>query len=219
MNFPASHPFLSGLPNEVSARLAARAKILRFRAGALIFSKGDSGSAIYLVRRGFVKIDSRSLQGKEAVFMLAREGDCFGDIALLDGLPRTANAVAGDDCELLIIERRDFMPFLTEYPQIALNIIGVLCARLRRTTEQVEDIMFLDLRGRLARTLLHLEKTAAKNGTISMTQQHLAELVGLSREMINKELQIWASNNWIVLRRGEIEILRPDSIEALLFEA
>src|SRR5437899_2908954 len=99
------HPFFSDLPDEIRTRLNTYAKKKRYGGGTTIFNKGDPGTSLFVVRSGVVKIEVRSRQGKEAVFSLLRAGDFFGEIALLDGLPRTANAVAFADCELFIIDR------------------------------------------------------------------------------------------------------------------
>jgi CRP/FNR family transcriptional regulator, cyclic AMP receptor protein len=214
----SQHPFFSDLPIQVRARLNAYIKTKRYSSGATIFQKGDPGTGLFVVRSGTVKIEVRSSRGKEAVFNLMKAGDFFGEIALLDGLPRTANAMAFPDCELLMIDRRDFMPILQSQPALMSKLLKEICGRLRRTTEQVEDLMFLDLRGRLARTLLRLSETSKTPGKVAVTQRDLAEIVGLSREMINRQLQSWKKSNWVDLGRKEIVILRPDLIGGIVSE-
>src|SRR5262249_10538534 len=125
-------------------------------AGATIFDRGDPGSSLFAICAGTVKIINRSWDGKDAVLNLISAGEIFGEIALLDGQPRTAGAGAVTDCELLVIDRRNVLPMIASEPDVALNLIEILCARLRRTSEQVEDVMFLDLPGRLAKRLLWL---------------------------------------------------------------
>ena len=99
-----------------------------------------------------MKISAPSAEGKGAVFNLISEGAIFGEIAVLDGLPRTADATALTDCELMVIERRDFITLIRERAEFAVKLIEVLCRRLRHTTGQLEDVMLLDLPGRLAKT-------------------------------------------------------------------
>jgi CRP-like cAMP-binding protein len=99
---------------------------------------------------------NRNANGGAAVFNVLGKGDIFGEIALLDGNPRTADATAATDCELFVIERRDFLPLMREEPDIALGIIEILCSKLRWTTEQAEEVMFLDLPSRLAKALVRL---------------------------------------------------------------
>src|SRR3954469_15941711 len=150
------HPMFSVLDPDAIDRLASYSHSRSVAAGTAIFAKGDPGTSLFAVCSGTVKISNRSFEGKDAVFNLLNAGEIFGEIALLDGRPRTAEALALTDCELMIIDRRDFVPLVKSQPDIALNIIEVLCARLRRTSEQVEDVIFLDLPARLAKTLLRL---------------------------------------------------------------
>src|SRR5262249_27374294 len=144
-----------------------------------IFAKGDPGSSLFAICRGTVKISVPSVDGHDAVFNLIGKGDIFGEIALLDGRPRTADAVAITDCELFIIERRDFLPLVREEPDIALKLIEILCARLRHTTEQAENLMFLHLPGRLAKTLLRLSDGNGLAGErkVAVTQKELGNII------------------------------------------
>jgi len=122
------------------------------------------------------------------------------------------------DCELMVIERRDFVPLLREQPEIAIKLIEMLCARLRQTTEQVEDVMFLDLRSRLAKTLLRLVKNAkptSRGPRIALTQSDIGEIIGMSRESTNKQLREWQDRKWLLLERGGIVILAPDALEEI----
>jgi CRP/FNR family transcriptional regulator, cyclic AMP receptor protein len=167
---------------------------------------------------GTLKVSSPSPDGRSAIFNLISEGSVVGEIALLDGLPRTADATAVTDCELMVIERREFIPLIREQPEIALRIIEVLCGRLRQTTEQLEDIMFLDLPGRLAKTLLHLAKKAkpTPNGPkVTLTQSDVGKIIGMSRESTNKQLRAWQDRKWLRLERGGVVILKPDALAEL----
>lgn len=212
------HPLFASLDCGVREKLAAYAITKRFERGATIFEKGGPGTCLFAVCAGIVRVSGPSSEGRDAVFSLIGEAEVFGEIALLDGQPRTAEAQAFTDCELMIIDRRDFLPLLRSQPDLAVKIIEVLCARLRRTTEQVEDIMFLDLKGRLIKTLLRLSATTNPPGRIPMTQRELAQIVGLSREEINKQLRIWAGNSWVRLERRAIVVLQPDALAAVVAE-
>src|SRR4029077_1233547 len=121
-----------------------------------IFAKGDPGSSLFAICRGTVKISIPSVDGHDAVFNLMGKGDIFGEIALIDGQPRTADAIAVTDCELFVIERRDFLPLMREEPEIALKMIEILCSKLRQTTEQAAELMSLALPSRLAKALMRL---------------------------------------------------------------
>ena len=186
--------------------------------GATIFAKGEPGQSMFAVCSGTVKISVPSLEGKDAVFNFINEGGLFGEIALLDGHPRTADAIAITKCQLMMIDRRDFLPLIRSYPELATKIIDVLCMRLRHTSEQVEDIVFLDLPGRLAKALLRLAgdcDTSTKSQKIAITQREIGEVIGMSRESTNKQLRDWQRRKWIRLERGGIVILQHAALKAL----
>lgn len=180
------------------------------RKGVTIFAKGDPGSCLFAIGEGVVKISIPSVGGHSPVINLLGKGDIFGEIALLDGRPRTADAIALTECHLLLIERRDLLPLLREDPDISFKLTEILCDRLRRTTEQAENLMFLDLSVRLAKTLLRL--ASGKVSRVSITQQDLGDLIGMSRESTNRQLRKWEGNRWVRLERRGIVIT---SVEAL----
>jgi len=189
--------------------------------GTNIFAKGDPGTSLFAIGSGTVKISVPSVEGKDAVFNVLGGGSIFGEIALLDGLPRTADATASTDCELYIIERRDFLPVMREEPEIALRIIEILCSRLRRTTEQAEEVMFLDLPSRLAKALMRLlegDPGATRERKISITQKDLGNIIGMSRESTNKQLRLWEDKKWVRLERNAVVILAPDPLAAIADE-
>jgi len=185
--------------------------------GTNMFAKGDPGTSLYAVGVGTVKISVPSVDGKDAVFNVLGKGAIFGEIALLDGNPRTADAIAVTDCELYFIERRAFLPLIREEPEIALKIIEILCSKLRRTTEQAEEIMFLDLPSRLAKALMRLEAETGYTGErkISITQRELGNIIGMSRESTNKQLRIWQGKKWVRLERNAVVILAANSLAAI----
>jgi len=210
------HPIFRGVDDAAVKQLFKYAKVLAFKRGATIFARGDSGDRLYAVRSGTVRISISAPDGRGATFNLIGSNEIFGEIALLDGQKRTANAIAHTDCELLAIERRDFLPFLERQPKLALNFIELLCERLRRTSEQVEHVMLSDLSGRLAKTILALgTKDGEPNNTITATQREISEMVGATRESVNKELRRWAKQHWIALTPGEIAVLDQDALQGL----
>jgi len=144
------------LPPPVIEHVGSYMKTRRVARGTTIFAKGDPGTGLMGVLAGTVKVSVASADSKDIVLNLFHEGQVFGEIALLDGRPRTADAIAMSDCEFVVIERRDFVPFLSSHPDVMLKFIEILCSRLRRTSEQVHDIRFLNLPTRLAKTLLQL---------------------------------------------------------------
>jgi CRP/FNR family cyclic AMP-dependent transcriptional regulator len=210
------HPLFGAIAPELLARLSAYATTRTVPRGDTIFAKGDPGNSLYAVCAGTVKISVPSADGKDAVFNLVGEGEIFGEIALLDGQPRTADATALTDCELMVIERRDFLDLVRNQPEIALKLMEVLCARLRHTSEQVEDVLFLDLPGRLAKILLQLTaKAELPVRRVTMTQREIGQMIGMSRESTNKQLRDWEDRRWVRLERGGIVVLEPDALAAV----
>jgi len=208
------HPMFSVLDPDVIDRLASYSHSRSVAAGTAIFAKGDPGSSLFAVCSGTVKISNRSPEGKDAVFNLINPGEIFGEIALLDGRPRTADAVAMADCELMVIDRRDFIPLVRTRPDVALRLIEVLCARIRHTSEQVEDVLFLDAPARLAKALLWLTKDAKppRQAKVAITQREIGQIIGISRESTNKQLRLWEDQRWIRLERGGLVVLSPDPL-------
>ena len=216
-----SHPLFRDLPPAVIEHLGSYMKTRRVARGTTIFAKGDPGSGLMGVLAGAVKVSVASADGKDIVLNVFREGDIFGEIALLDGRPRTADATAMSDCELIVIERRDFVPFLSSQPDVMLKFIEILCSRLRRTSEQVQDITFLNLPTRLAKTLLQLTggvQGSAMPSKASITQREISQMIGMSRESTNKQLRAWAKRGWIRLERGGVGVLAADKLTAIAAE-
>jgi len=164
---------------------------------------------------------SPSVDGRQVVLTTFREGDVFGEIALLDGKDRTADAVAQTDCELLVIERRSFVPFLMSNPEVALRLLAVLCERLRRTTEQVEDMLFRDLPSRLAKKLLSLAAASGERSerglriATRLSQRELGTMVGMSRESVNKQLRQWQGDGIIASEHGCILLTDERTLQDL----
>ncbi|HEU4662078.1 MAG TPA: Crp/Fnr family transcriptional regulator [Pseudolabrys sp.] len=213
------HPFFKGLDASIIDQFARHAVTRKIKKGGLVFRKGDAGSTLYAVTAGSIRISSSSEDGKDTTFNLILPGQIFGEISCFDGGERTAGAVAVEDSELIAIERRDFMHLLSEYPEVAIKLIEVLCGRLRHTSEQVEDIVFLGLPERLAKVLLHLYRRPPgtnAGGKIRVTQREISQMIGASRESANKQLRNWERKKWVRLERGGVAILAPDALDALI---
>ncbi len=212
------HPIFSDLEPDAFDQLCRYVKHSHLKRGVTIFSKGDAGNCLYAVISGTVKMSTSSAEGRNAILNLIGTGEVFGEIALLDGRERTTDAIANSDCELYVIDRREFIPFLHEQPALAMKFIQLLCARLRRTSEHVEQIILQDLPGRLASALLRLTekpKQPRAERTIVITQQEISEMVGMSRESINKQLRAWEHRNWVRLEHGAIVVLDAHALELL----
>jgi CRP-like cAMP-binding protein len=212
--FFRNHPIFGILGPELLQQLRSHARLKTIERGTTVFSKGDPGTSLFAILEGQVKVVSFSAQGKNAVFNVLSAGDIFGEIALLDGGERTADVIAITDCKLLVIERRDFLPLVHSRPEIAQKLIEVLCERLRNTSRQVEEVMFLDLSAKLARALLRLKENSGER-KIALTQTEIAQIVGASRESTNKQLRDWENLKWIHLERGEIVLIDTESLAAV----
>src|ERR1700704_1618868 len=212
------HPYFCDLEPEAFDQLCRYAKHATLKRGAAICSKGDPGNSLYAVISGTVKISTSSADGRSAIFNLIGPGEIFGEVALLDGLARTADATAHTNCEIFVIDRREFIPFVKSQPALAMKFIELLCMRLRWTSDQVEQVILQNLPGRLASALIRLtekHKLAPGDQTIAITQQEISEMVGMTRESINKQLRAWATRKWVRLEHGAIVVLDAESLQAL----
>ncbi len=212
------HPMFSDLAPEAMDQLCRYAKLTSLKRGAALFSKGDPGTSLYAVISGTVKISVSSPDGRNAILNLIGPGEVFGEIGVLDGKARTADATANTNCELFLIDRREFLPFVRSQPALAMRFVELLCARLRWTSDQVEQVILQDLPGRLASALLGLterRKLDPTSRTIAITQQEISEMVGMTRESINKQLRAWAARDWVRLEHGAIVLLNPEPLRGL----
>ena len=212
------HPIFCDLDAEAFEQLGRYARHTTLKRGATIYSKGDPGNSLYVVISGTAKMSISSPGGRSAILNLIGPGEIFGEIALLDGRERTTDATANTNCEVFIIDRREFIPFVRSQPALAMKFIELLCARLRWTSDQVEEVILQDLPGRLASALIRLterHKAAQGGRTIAVTQQEISEMVGMSRESINKQLRAWATRGWVRLEHGAIVVLDVEPLQVI----
>jgi CRP-like cAMP-binding protein len=206
------NPLFAKLGEDSLERIAGLCVRRRLRAGELLFEKGDQGDSLYGVRRGTIRIETGTEGGERLTLNVLGPGDLFGEIALLDGQARTANAVAADDCELYVLRRHDFMSFVEREPRVAIRLIELLCQRLRWMNERMEEVALLPLHMRMARRLAGL---ALDFGTeLHLTQGELSEFVGGARESVSRQLQKWRRAGIVDLRRGRIIILDGERLAA-----
>ena len=193
----------------------------RVRRSQLIFQRGDNGSSMMAVLRGRVRISTVSGDGKEVTLNTINPGEIFGEIALLDGEPRSADATATEDTTLLVVERRHFLPFLRQNEDLFLRLLAVLCRRLRRTSMALEDLALFDLPVRLGRVLLKLAEDYGRPGSdgtridLKLSQRDLSNLVASSRESVNKQLRLWREEGLVDLEEGFIVLRRPVALRDL----
>jgi len=213
-----NHPIFCDLEPEALEQLCRYAKHSTLKRGATIFSKGDPGNSLFAVISGTVKISISSADGRNAILNLIGAGQIFGEMSVLDGQARSADATANTNCEIFAIDRREFLPFMRSQPELAMKFIELLCTRLRWTSDQVEQVILQNLPGRLAGALIRLtekDKLAPEGHTIAITQQEISEMVGMTRESINKQLRIWAGRNWVRLEHGAIVVLDTGALQVL----
>lgn len=210
---------LGDLDRSDRLRLAALAQRLRQPAGAVIFFQGDAPDALYVVRRGAVRIVQQVPDGRELQLGVLRTGVAFGEIALLDGAPRTATAVVLRDAELVRIPRVAFLDAVRSNPDLALAVIRVLCGRVRSAGTRVEEGLFMGARARLAR---HLQRLVSLRGQLAadgvaidehLPQAELGAATGLSRQTVNRELQQLQAEGVVRIRRARLVVLDPDALE------
>jgi len=211
----------SALDQEARHEIVACARPHKFIAGESICRLGDPGDSMMAVILGTVRISLPAIKGKEIILADLEAGELFGEIALLDGKMRSANATAHTNCELMVLDRRDVLPFLERNPAACIKLMEMLCARIRRSDERMADIAFLDLQARLAKTLLHYFVPRRSEDTIklSLSQSELAAMAGGSRENVNRCLRDWQrrgilelKDRWTIIRQPEAlrKLLKPD---------
>jgi len=213
------HFLLKALSDEEMDRLMRFSNVQSFKAGDVVFRKGDPGEGMMAVLKGQIRIGVMSAEGKELIHNIINPGQVFGEIALLDGKERSADAVAIVPTDVLVVLRRDFLPFLEADSALCIRLMTVLCEKLRQTSELAEDFMFLELRQRLAKRLVRLAQLYGRpwrSGVIinfRLPQRELAAMMGTSRESINKQLREWAESGWLEVDRGNIAILNMEALE------
>jgi CRP/FNR family cyclic AMP-dependent transcriptional regulator len=216
-------PLFAELPPERIQELAQMVRRRTYHRGETIFHKGDPGSGLYILTGGQVKIVLPSETGEEALLAVLEAGDFFGELALFDGLPRSATVVAVQNAEVLVLHRDDFLGFVARNPEVAIALFGVLSRRLRAADELIQDAVFLDVPGRLAKRLLELAERYGRQTPqgvaieLKLTQQDLAAMIGATRESVNKHLGWMRDRRLIALDRQRITVLRPDELRRRIY--
>lgn len=186
-----------------------------------LFHKGDEGRQLFVIVNGKLKALTTSVDGDDVVFSIMGPGEVFGEVALLGATLRTATVSAIEKCELLVIDRRDFMAFLNSNPDISAKLLQVLAARLKRVSELVEDTLFLNLPLRLAKKLSALARVYGQRiddgirVDLKLSQEEWGDLVGATRESINKQVRQWVDAEIVRVDKGYLIILKPTELEKL----
>ncbi len=213
----------TNLGDEALRELSSVAKRRTFRAGEVIFHRDDPGQVLYAIKEGKVKICLISPDGQEISLVVFGKGDCFGEMALLDGLPRSADAIAVEKVECYTLQRSDFHNAIMKNPTIAIQVLEVVSRRLRSTNDQVEDLIFLDVYGRVAKKLIELSEahgTKVEDGIrieVRLTQQELASMVGASRESVNKVVGYFTDKKYISSDKHRITLHRINDLKRRIY--
>jgi CRP-like cAMP-binding protein len=204
-------PLFRGLAPATFERIAALATQRGYRRDEIVFSHGDPGDALHAVVTGRIRISTGTAAGREIFLNIMEPGDTFGEIALLDGGPRTATATAIAATELISIRRGPLFELLEREPKAALELLRLAGERLRWTSGLLEDAALLDAPARLAKRLLSLVELHGEDGrdgrAIRISQEELASFLGVSRQSVNEQLQDWKASGWVGLGRGTVILL------------
>jgi CRP-like cAMP-binding protein len=207
-----------GVEPEAAAALAAQLETVTYPRGSAIFSEGELGDRLYIILEGKVKLGRHSPDGRENLLAIMGPADMFGELSVFDPGPRTSTAVAVTEVQLATMDRTGMRSWVTKRPEIAEQLLRVIARRLRRTNNALADLIFTDVPGRVAKALLQLARQFGTNDggqlrvTHDLTQEELAQLVGASRETVNKALADFGQRGWLRLEGKSVVILDPDRL-------
>ena len=206
-------PLFTALDDEAAASLRATMSEVRLSRSEVLFAEGDQGDRLYVILEGKIKLGRTSGDGRENLLAILGPGEMFGELSLFDPGPRTATATSVGDSVLIGLGHDDLQPFLLRHPEVAQKLLHALAQRLRRTNEALADLVFSDVPGRVAKALLDLSTRfgrPAEDGVLvahELTQEELAQLVGASRETVNKALADFAGRGWLRLEARAVVLL------------
>lgn len=215
-------PLFSEFSDEDLAAIAALMQGRRYAKHAVLVYEGDPGDSLYIVVKGNVAVTRVSNEGKESILSILKEGDFFGEMGVLDASPRSATIKALGDVEVALLARKDFVELLGRSPQMALRMVLTLSARLRATNQAMQAASYQDIRTRLASLLLNLAKNfgeRAEGGTrltLRLTNQEMANMIGTTRETVNRMLNRFWDEKLIDMRTANIVITDPDKLQAIV---
>lgn len=207
-----SAPLFAGIDADASHDLASSMTLVSLQRGRALFKEGDPGDRLYVIGSGKMKLGRRSADGRENLLAVLGPGEMFGELSLFDPGPRTATATAVAEARLYELSHVELIHWLERYPSMATHLLEALARRLRRTNETLADLVFSDVPGRVAKALLDLSSRfgePVEDGlrvAHDLTQEELAQLVGASRETVNKALADFTARGW-VRREGRAVVL------------
>jgi len=205
-------PLFAALDDEAASTLMQSMTQRHLERGDVLFNEGDQGDRLYVIGEGKIKLGRRSSDGRENLVAILGPGEMFGELSLFDPGPRTMTATAVAETQLMGIGHDDLSGLLAGRPEVAKVLLAALAKRLRRTNENLADLVFTDVPGRVAKALLDLSSRFGRpteDGILvshDLTQEELAQLVGASRETVNKALADFASRGWLRLEARAVLI-------------
>lgn len=211
-------PLFESLDDDAATALIRTMTQARYERGDVLFHEGDDGDRLYVIAEGKVKLGRTSGDGRENLFSILGPGEMFGELSVFDPGPRTTKATAVAESQLVQLGHDDLHQFLTERPLVAATLLRALAQRVRRTNEALADLVFTDVPGRVAKAMLDLGSRFGRpmdDGIMvahDLTQEELAQLVGASRETVNKALADFAGRGWIRLEARAVVLLDPERL-------
>ncbi|MFN8097736.1 MAG: Crp/Fnr family transcriptional regulator [Dermatophilaceae bacterium] len=211
-------PLFAGLNEQATQDLLSAMTPLRLERGDELFHEGDPGDRLYVITEGKVKLGRTSSDGRENLLAILGPGEMFGELSLFDPGPRTATATAVAETQMVGLTNDQLHSYVARHPNVALTLLAALARRLRRTNESVADLVFTDVPGRVAKALLELSGRFGRpveDGVLvahDLTQEELAQLVGASRETVNKALADFATRGWIKLEARAVLLIDLDRL-------
>lgn len=208
----------AGLNEQATQDLLSAMTPLRLERGDELFHEGDPGDRLYVITEGKVKLGRTSSDGRENLLAILGPGEMFGELSLFDPGPRTATATAVAETQMVGLTNDQLHSYVARHPNVALTLLAALARRLRRTNESVADLVFTDVPGRVAKALLELSGRFGRpveDGVLvahDLTQEELAQLVGASRETVNKALADFATRGWIKLEARAVLLIDLDRL-------
>lgn len=220
----AQHRVLGAVPEAEWLPLLRQSHVVSAQARERLFAHGDTGRTVVLVLDGFLKLSMTTLAGREVVYELVGPGSVFGELAVLNGWPRSADAVALSPCRVLSVHGEGFRRVLVRSPEALVGMVQLLSGRLRAVTERMTDGLDLPAPARLAKALLQLaalHSHPVPEGLridVQLSQRELGAITGLTRESINKQLAAWRDDNWVQVSDRFVTVLNVASLRAVVAE-
>jgi CRP/FNR family transcriptional regulator, cyclic AMP receptor protein len=211
-------PLFEALSEEDYSALRAGVSTVQLNRGERLFSEGDTGDKLYIILSGKIKLTKAAPDGRENLLSVHGPGEMFGELSLFDPIPRTSSATAVTNAELAGVAHEDLRSWLTTRPEVAMHLLQALARRLRRINEVKADLVFTDVPGRVAKALLDLAERfgvptpAGIQVNHDLTQEELAQLVGASRETVNKALADFAARGWLQLAAKSVLLTDVDRL-------